>query len=123
NVTGVQTCALPISTIFALVAVGFFVAGIRTRSLYITIRQKHLRLCIIELFLCLLDQYIFFVKVHKKLLGSLMMLRRTCAPIIVKAHPELFKSLLIPLVVAINNILWGYIFIFCSNGNGNAVLI
>src|SRR5699024_11282356 len=107
----------------ALIDISCFIDTLLTLSLYITIRQKYLSLDIIELFLCLLYQYIFFVKVHKKLLGSLMMLRRTCAPIIVKAHPELFKSLLIPLVVAINNILWGYIFIFCSNGNGNAVLI
>src|SRR5690554_651256 len=93
------------STPFALITISFFVTAVRADSFYISVREKHIRFGIIQLFLCFLFEETFFVQIQKEFLRKFMMSFGTRSAIMIKRNSKILEYIFYLFVVAIYNIL------------------
>ena len=100
----------------ALIAVGSFVAAMRTRSYYIFVCQKLILLRVIVLFRSLLYELSFVIKLAEEVRCKLMMRIACGAGIYIKRNAKVLERLLDDAMIAIHYILSGATFLTCTDG-------
>ena len=89
----------------ALIAIRLLVSTMRTSTRDITVGQELLRLLIVVLLACFLDEFAFIIQCTEKIRGHLMMRSGSSTRIDIKRDTELLERFLDNTVVTIHHIL------------------
>ena len=119
-----QVCSIQRSTAgFALVAIRFFVAAMRTCTGYIAVGEELFSFLVVVLLACLFDEFAFLIQGAEEVRCHLSMCRRSCTGIDIERDTEVLKRFLDDAMKTIHHILRCNPFFLSAKGNRHTVLV